>query len=110
MDPNWVVLIRAFAQSDAALSGRLVNPMAKGSTSSVERSRAEAIQIVGRLDEAELELLALLVLGESTRSVATKLGTGPGEIEARQVSLMQKLSATTTAEAVRLGLLAGIDR
>lgn len=84
--------------------------MAERDENFIGHSRAGAELAVSKLDKGELQILALLVQGESPRSIAIRLGAEVAEIKARQASLMQKLSARTTADAVRLALLAGIDK
>jgi hypothetical protein len=46
----------------------------------------------------------------SGRDIATAKGIGLAEAEDLRISMMTKLQARTTADAVRIGLLADVDR
>ena len=72
--------------------------------------RAQAKRLVGGLDGRELEVLRCIVLGSSDRSIAAVSGISVAAAEGFRSSMMRKLLARTTADAVRIGLLAEVDR
>ena len=76
----------------------------------LENSRAAARRLVATLDATELQVLHCLVRGMSVRQTATMAGLDAEHIERVRATMMQKLSARTTADAVRNGIYAGIDR
>lgn len=72
-------------------------------------------QTVGRirsLDDLltadEREVLTCLVAGESQRTIAVRLSMQEAEAWAVRKSLMEKLGASCTADAVREGICAGL--
>ena len=60
------------------------------------------------LSAAELEFLRELVAGESQAKIAFRLKLAEPESLAVRRSLMHKLGATCTADAVRVGIYAGL--
>lgn len=58
--------------------------------------------------EEELEVLTCLVAGESQQTIALRLGTCEGRALEIRETLMRKLGATCTADAVREGIMAGL--
>lgn len=73
-----------------------------------ESSRAKAA--ISRLAPIEQVILLGLVNGESSKSLAEVLGMPLGAVDARKRAAMTKLDAASTADAVRIALVAGIDR
>ena len=71
-----------------------------------EDGRARAL--VDRLTEDELEVLTCLVAGEAQRTIALRLGKDEADALEIRKSLMRKLGASCTADAVREGLYAGL--
>jgi two-component system, LuxR family, response regulator FixJ len=71
--------------------------------------RAYAKRLVGGLNVLELQILRCVVAGMSGRDIATAKGIGLAEAEDLRISMMRKLQARTTADAVRIGLLADVD-
>lgn len=72
-------------------------------------SRKEAQNLVNQLELLEQEILAFLANGESSRSIAAMLALDVAEVTRHRATLMKKLRADVTADAVRIALLAGMD-
>ena len=64
--------------------------------------------IADLLTEDEYDVLTCLVAGESQRTIAFRLGKGEAYALAARASLMKKLGASCTADAVREGIYAGL--
>lgn len=75
----------------------------------LEGHRTAARHFVGTLDASERRILACLVGGMSAKAIAESLGEAPGDVERARAALMKKLGASRTADAVRIGLYAGIE-
>ncbi len=75
----------------------------------MEDQKIVARGLVESLDAAELLLLRCLVRGMSSRSGASVLGVTLDEFEVTRASMMRKLGAVATADAVRIGIYAGVD-
>jgi FixJ family two-component response regulator len=78
-----------------------------------ERSRSEtrkftARKIVGTLTQREREVLAAVVDGDSNKEIAKRLGISPRTVEVHRGNMMSRLNARSTADAVRIGLHAGL--
>lgn len=76
----------------------------------VEISRTAAMRLIDRLDATERQILRYLVLGMSNKDIAAKTGIGLSNVETYRASMMEKLKAKRTADAVRIGLLGEVDR
>lgn len=72
---------------------------------SLYRNRQEALRLAATLTQNERVILALLVNGHSSRSIAAFLSTTVREAERVKQSAMEKLCARTTTDAVRIGIL-----
>lgn len=68
---------------------------------------AGAAQLIAQLTPRELEVLDLLVAGNSNKEIAQVLGTSPRTIDVHRARVFQKLQADTLPELVRLVLAAG---
>ena len=66
--------------------------------------------LVGALDAGERQILRCVVSGMSSRGIAAAKEIGLAQVEDFRRSMMGKLLARTTADAVRIGLLAEVDR
>ena len=75
----------------------------------MEDQKIVARGLVESLDAAELLLLRCLVRGMSARTGASVLGISLDEVEVTRASMMRKLGAVATADAVRIGIFAGLD-
>ena len=76
----------------------------------LDDNQIEAQKLVRELNQRELQVLAGLVDGFSTTSIAASLSISPQEAARTTNVLMEKLSAKTTADAVRVGLYASVQR
>lgn len=72
--------------------------------------RSAARAAVGRLRATERTILGCIVRGESTGSMAEILNMDPALVLETRDGLMRKINADSTADAVRIALLAGMDR
>lgn len=77
--------------------------------SDAQLTAVEAKVLVGRLAPIERTILSGLLGGESGRSLAAALEMTPADYETQKAALMTRLNADSTAEAVRIALLAGMD-
>lgn len=75
----------------------------------MEEYRVVAKRLVGALDATELLRLACFVRGMSARGTAASMGVSVEDVELYRASMMKKLDARRTADAVRIGLYAGVD-
>lgn len=73
------------------------------------QKQAEARNGVARLSERETDVLSAMVRGGSNKSIAADLGISPRTVEIHRANMMKKLNAESTADAVRMALLAGVD-
>jgi two-component system, LuxR family, response regulator FixJ len=73
------------------------------------RRRSEARAKVDQLTGREKDVLELLVKGSSNKAIAIELEISPRTVEIHRGNMMRKLRASSTSEAVRIGLHAGID-
>ena len=76
----------------------------------LERKRAAAQKLVAGLSRREREVLIRLIDGQANRTMGEDLGISPRTVEIHRSNMMKKLNAATSAEAVRVGLYAGLDR
>jgi FixJ family two-component response regulator len=68
-----------------------------------------ARRLVGTLNATELQVLRCLVGGMSNKHICGVAGLSMAEVERARAAMMDKLNARRTADAVRLGLFAGVD-
>lgn len=64
---------------------------------------------VARLTRREREVMALLIAGGSSRTIAGTLALSPKTVETHRAKLMAKTGVTSLAELIRLGLLVEIQ-
>lgn len=74
-----------------------------------EQLRGSARAKVNDLTLREREVLILLIQGMSNKQVARELGISPRTVEIHRGNMMIKLAAQSAADAVRIGLYAGLD-
>jgi FixJ family two-component response regulator len=74
------------------------------------RKDDEARRLVATLSVREMDVLRELVNGASNKEMALILGISPRTVEIHRGNVMRKLNASSTADAVRIGLFAGLDR
>jgi two-component system, LuxR family, response regulator FixJ len=75
----------------------------------LDENRKEALRLVARLSRQEKQILAGLANGRTTTSIAAALSIVPQEAEHARSVLMEKLSARTTADAVRIAIYANVS-
>lgn len=68
-----------------------------------------ARRLVGTLDATELQILHCLVRGMSEKGTAELTGIQLEDVGRSKASMMKKLKATRSADAVRIGLYAALD-
>jgi FixJ family two-component response regulator len=76
---------------------------------SLEEHRVSARRLVGTLDASELQVLKCLVQGMSGKGTAVWACMAADDVERSRAAVMSKLNAKRTADAVRIGLYAGVD-
>lgn len=69
-----------------------------------------AMRLVGALDSTELQCLVCLLRGMSVNDTATSMRVRVEDVERYRASMMKKLNARRIADAVRIGLYAGVDQ
>jgi two-component system response regulator FixJ len=74
-----------------------------------EQLRGAARAKVNDLTLREREVLILLIQGMSNKEAARELGISPRTVEIHRGNMMLKLAAQSAADAVRIGLYAGLD-
>lgn len=74
-----------------------------------KRKEAGARNMVDALSGREREVLRALVSGAPNKEIAKVMGISPRTVEIHRANVMRKLAASTTADAVRIGLFAGLD-
>jgi FixJ family two-component response regulator len=74
-----------------------------------EQRNAAAVRLVSTLSSREREVLALMIDGQSSRSIASVLNISFRTVEIHRGTVLRKLGASSTAGAVRVGIHAGID-
>lgn len=74
-----------------------------------QRNAMTARRVVETLSPREREVLRGLVNGASNKEIAVALAISPRTVEIHRAKMMRKLNASTTADAVRIGLYAGED-
>lgn len=65
--------------------------------------------VLDRISPRELEVLKLLLAGESNKSIALVLDISPRTVEVHRANMMKRLEVTSFAELVRVALSAGIE-
>jgi FixJ family two-component response regulator len=74
------------------------------------RRGAMAKAAVEHLSERELEVLELMIEGNSNKEIGRQLSISPRTVEIHRANMMRKLNARSPSDAVRLAMLAGVDR
>ena len=67
------------------------------------------MRLVATLGKTEVKVLACLVNGMSRKDIASCFGLSLDEVEHSFQSTMKKLQAERIADAVRIGICAGLD-
>ena len=71
--------------------------------------RFEANELVATLSKRERETLTLLTKGASNKAIAEALQISPRTVEIHRAAAFRKINAGSTADAVRIGVYAGLD-
>jgi FixJ family two-component response regulator len=95
--------------SDPAKGLRAVPDDADGALSRVRGRIRQAEALVAQLREDERTMLRHIVAGWSRAESAARLGLDPHQFEKRRAGLLAKLNASSTADAVRVGIYAGLS-
>jgi FixJ family two-component response regulator len=74
-----------------------------------ERRKAEAKMKVGALTPREREVLTLMVGGLANKENASVLDISRRTVEIHRGNMLRKLGATSTSDAVRIALYAGLE-
>ena len=74
-----------------------------------ERAMAKARSRVEELTPRERQVLAALIGGMSNKEMARSLSISPRTVEIHRGHMMTRLGANSIAEAVKIGLYAGLD-
>jgi FixJ family two-component response regulator len=69
-------------------------------------SRAEAAARYARLSKREVEVLRLIIAGKANKVIASELTRSPKTVESHRAAIMRKLGVHSTAELVRVVMLA----
>ena len=70
----------------------------------------EALALVAQLSAREKQVITLITRGLSNKAIATDLDISPRTVEIHRANAFAKLNAASTADAVRIGVYAGLDR
>lgn len=74
----------------------------------VER-RQNALARLEALTDREREVLRNLIHGHSSKDIGLVLGISPRTVEVHRASLIAKLAARSTSDAIRIGIYGGLD-
>lgn len=75
-----------------------------------EKYRIEALELNSKLSRTERKILQLLMCGEGLQGISTALNMSTQDCEELRQGLYCKLNVRSAAGAVRIGLLAGLQR
>lgn len=73
------------------------------------RERSEAVNLVASLTKREREVLSLAIGGRSNKDSARVLNLSPRTVEIHRANAFKKINARSVAEAIRIGILAGLS-
>jgi len=73
-----------------------------------QHRRAEAKAAISGLSERELEVLQLMIEGNSNKEIGRQLNISPRTAEIHRGNMMRKLRARSPSEAVRVAIAAGL--
>lgn len=83
---------------------------ARQSAMSVDDARNRALRLIAALSPQEVEIVACLVCGYSIETIAALLSMTPQAATQAKQGVMEKLSAGSTADVVRIGIYARVAR
>lgn len=99
----WPVDAEALVRSIARLERSGYSLLAR------RRKEVAARELVGSLTRREREVLDNLVCGASCKDMAQTLGISPRTVEIHRGNMLRKLGNVSSADAVRIGIYAGVD-
>ena len=79
-----------------------------GPSTSAEGDRAELERRIATLSPREREVMTLVAQGLPNKSVATRLALSTRTVEVHRAKVMEKMSARSLAELVRMNIAAGL--
>lgn len=85
---------------------------AEGDSSTQARTIERKQNAMARLEaltEREREVLRNLIHGHSSKDIGLLLGISPRTVEVHRASLIAKLAARSTSDAIRIGIYGGLD-
>jgi len=100
---EWPFDPERFEQSLARAEGDV-----SSQTRAVERKQ-NALARLEALTEREREVLRNLIHGHSSKDIGIILGISPRTVEVHRASLITKLGARSTSDAIRIGIYGGLD-
>jgi FixJ family two-component response regulator len=71
--------------------------------------RRRALARVATLSPRERNVLELLIHGNCNKTIASTLGISPRTVEVHRANMLTKLKARASADAVRIGIYAGLE-
>lgn len=100
---EWPFDAERFEQSIARAEGD-----SSAQTRAVERRQNAAARLEA-LTDRERGVLRHLIQGHSSKDIGTILGISPRTVEVHRASLIAKLAARSTSDAIRIGIYGGLD-
>lgn len=86
----------------------LGSQMDVGSAAGVPNRRRAAVQLVDALTPRQTQVLAGMVGGLRNKQIAAELGIDETTVKMHRRSMLSRLGASTTADAIRIGVEAGL--
>lgn len=74
-----------------------------------ELIRRDAAFLFDRLTERQKQVLGFMVVGDANKVIAWKLGLSARTVEAYRADLLRRLGARSTADAIRIAVMAGVE-
>lgn len=95
-------------------TGRVADTLARyeNDLNSVSRAmtrQRQAQNAIHALSPRELEVLRQMVNGAANKEIAANLGISPRTVEVHRANVLLKTGAKSSADAVRIGIYAGLD-
>ena len=75
----------------------------------IAQARDEAADLIRTLSPRETHVLALMTRGYSNKAIARQLEISPRTVEVHRANMLAKINARSSADAVRVGVYAGLD-
>jgi two-component system, LuxR family, response regulator FixJ len=77
--------------------------------STFEENQRFALEAVGKLSPRELQVLKRMIEGASNKEIGRYLGISHRTVEIHRAKLITKLRGCCSADAIRIGVYAGLD-